>query len=130
MKTNQNRKQPEYKELTFIKNKNRIDIYDLQNSNFRKFKYFRISEPRVPFLIKQGAKWIIESWDKGEKVLFTGLIPFNKSIYFGDHRNTTTGKKSFIIANIQDKEIKLFYFNSFSLYPNKRLDFIRNFLKH
>ncbi len=129
MKTNQNRKEPEYKELIFKQNENRIDIYDLQNANFRKFKYFRISEPRVKFLIRQGAKWIIESWDKGEKVLFTGLIPFNKSIYFGDHRNPKTGKKSFLIAEIKGNLIKLFYFNSFNLYPNKRLDFIRNFLK-
>ena len=114
MKTNQNNKRPDYKELIFIQNENRIDIYDIKNTDFSKFKYFRISEPRVKFLIRQGAKWILESWDKGEKVLFTGLIPFNKSIYFGDHRNTKTGKKSFIIAEIKDNLIKLFYFNSFS----------------
>ena len=130
MKTNQNNKKPEYKELVFKQNEDRVDIYDLQNTNFRKFKYFRISEPRIKFLIRQGAKYIIESWVNNEKVLFTGLIPFNKSIYFGDHRNPKTGKKSFIIAEINDKLVKIFYFNSFSLYPNKRLDFIRSFLKH
>lgn len=130
MRANQTNKRPGYKELIFVKNENRIDIYDLQNSNFRKFKYFRLSEPRVSFLIKQGAKYVIESWDKGEKVLFTGLIPFNQYIYFGDHKNTKTGRKSLIVVNIKDKEVKLYYFNNFSLKVSKRLVFINNFLKH
>ena len=130
MKTNQNRKQPDYKELIFKQNESRKDIYDLQNTNFSKFKYFRLSVPRVEFLKKQGAKYIIESWINGKKVLFTGLIPFNQLIYFGDHKNTNTGKKSFIIAMYKDKEIKMYYFNSFSLYPKKRLAFIKNFLQN
>ena len=118
-------KLPEYKVLVFKENKNRTGIYDLQNSKFRKFKYFRLSEPKSERFKRQGAKYIIESWDKkGDKVLFSGFVPMGEGFYYGDHKNTKTGKKSMFFAKISAGTITLYYFNSFSVYPSQRLQML------
>ena len=74
---------PDYQRLVFIKNENRKDnLFDLLPSyNFNKFKYFRLSEPKNDRFIKQGAKYIIESWSERVKTLFTGLIPLNDNFF-------------------------------------------------
>ena len=124
---------PDFRQFVFIQNEKRADIYDLQGEpGPRMFHYFRISTPRKPFLIKQGAKYVIESWQGHEKTSFTGLIPVGlNGYYFGDLLLKTTknnGKKSFLIARVEGKTITLYLFPSFTLYPTKRLDFCRQFI--
>jgi len=120
---------PDYKKLIFQQNHKRSDIFDLKGSTFTKFRFIRLSRPRQKFLIDQGAKYCIESWNNGKKSLFTGLLPFNGNIYYGDHKTPTRCKKSFLIAIIEPLRITLFYFNSFSLYPKLKKGFIKRFLK-
>ena len=124
---------PDFRKFVFIKNEKRSDIYDLQGEpDSRMFHYFRISSPRKPFLIKQGAKYVIESWSGHDKTSFTGLIPIGLNGYFfGDlllKKQGVSCKKSLIIANVQDNTIILFLFPSFTLYPAKRLEFCRQFV--
>ena len=119
---------PDFKKLTFVQNPKRSDIYDLQTINFRKFKYFRFSIPRNHWMKSQGAKYVIETWKEGEKVLFSGLIHFKGNIYYGDDKNPKTGRKSFIIAILEGMTITLHYFNSFSLYPQERKRFLSGFI--
>jgi len=117
---------PDYVKLVYRQNPKRSDIYDL-DSGKTNFKYFRLSRPRNPWMQSQGAQYVIETWSDKEKVLFSGLIPFKDTIYFGDNKDHKTGRKSFIIAIIQDSLIILYYFNSFSLYPAERKKFISRF---
>lgn len=121
---------PDFKTLEFIQNETRRDVYDLQTKGFRKFTYFRLSMPRSPRFRSQGAKYIIESWKDGAKTLFSGLIPFVDSYYYGDHKSATSGRKSFIIAKFEQSTIIIFYFNNYNLYPAKRLDFVRWFINN
>lgn len=118
---------PDFGKLVFRQNESRSDIYDLVSKGFRKFKYFRLSVPRSEKFTRQGAKYIIESWKDNIKILFSGLIRYSDNIYFGDHRSNN-GKKSFIIAVINQPDIILYYFNSFSLYPKERKGFIAKFI--
>lgn len=119
---------PDYKRLVFIRNESRSDIYDLKGSTFRKFSFIRLSKPVKPFLIKQGAKYCIESWKNGEKNLFTGLLPFNDNIYYGDHKDPSNGRKSFLMVFISNSRIVIYYFNSFTVFPKLKKGFIQRFL--
>lgn len=124
---------PKYKEFVFIQNEKRPDIYDLQGeTDPRIFHYFRISEPRQPFLIKQGAKYVIESWRGKEKTSFTGLVPIAiQGYYFGDLILKTTPKqpkKSLLITRHKGNSITIYLFPRFTLYPVKRLSFCRQFI--
>jgi hypothetical protein len=124
---------PDYKRLVFIKNENRKDyLFDLLPSyHFNKFKYFRLSEPKNDKFIKQGAKYIIESWKERTKTLFTGLILLSDSWYYGDHKNPLNSNTSLLLAWFKPdvKHIILYYFNSFNIYPYKRLQFFKEFVK-
>jgi len=122
-----NQYRPDYKKLIFVKNENRPDIYDLQNTNFNKFTYIRLSEPKADFLIKQGAKHVIESWKNGKKVLFTGLKPIHGKIFHGNHKEPANGKKSMIFAIVEPEQIVLYYFNHFTIYPSKRRSYAKQF---
>ena len=120
---------PDYHTLIFQQNKKRPDIYDLVNNRFKKFKYFRLSAPRSNMFRKQGAKYIIESWDKGIKTLFSGLIQVKDNYYYGDQYNPKNGKKSTLIVRIETTGIVIYYFNSFSLFPKYRNQFIIDFIR-
>mgnify|MGYP006311775029 CR=1 FL=1 len=120
---------PDYKRLVFLKNETRTDIYDLVDSRFQKFTFIRLSEPQKPYLIKQGAKYCIESWKDNKKTLFTGLLQFHDRIYYGDHKNAVNGCKSFLIASIEASQIVFYYFNQFSIYPKLIKGFIKRFIK-
>ncbi|MCB9001677.1 MAG: hypothetical protein H6537_06870 [Bacteroidales bacterium] len=125
---------PEHKKFVFVQNEKRNDIYDLKGEpDSRLFHYFRISTPRKPFLIKQGARFVIESWSGHEKTSFTGLIPIKiEGWYYGDlllKRANKQPAKSFLIANINGNETTLYLFPNFTLYPAKRLNFCHLFAK-
>lgn len=126
---------PDFKQFVFVQNEKRNDIYDLQGEpDPLIFHYFRLSKPRKPFLIKQGARYVIESWSGHEKTSFTGLIPaINDTWYFGDlllKRLNKTPAKSFLIAKFNQNNITLYIFPNYTLYPNKRLVFCHSFAKN
>ena len=106
---------PHFRKFVFIENEKRADIFDLQGEpDPLIFHYFRLSKPRKPFLIKQGARYVIESWNGHEKTSFTGLIPaIDNNWYFGDlllKRVDKTPAKSFLIAVFSLNLITLYVF--------------------
>ena len=108
---------PEARILTFRRNDKRKDIFDLEKGKFRMFRYFRFSEPLADYLKKQGAEYVIESWEKGEKILHTGLKYFGRGWYYGNHKKTTNSKRSLLILKFLEKDlIEVHYFNEFDKY--------------
>ena len=105
---------PKSRELLFKQSATRSDIYDQIGSKFKGFSFIRLSEPRSIFLIKQGAKWVIESWDHGAKPLFTGLRLFADGLYYGDHLNA--GKRVLMIVKMNPGELVV---NLFKTYPRR-----------
>lgn len=128
---------PDFKELVFIENKTRKNVYDLKTSSapFTKFNYFRVEEPQQPYLKRLGVKYVCECWVDGCKVLHTGIIPTGApGYYFGDHLETVKDKTKsslMIFRLIPDSStIQIYYFNHF----NKRsipmkLEFCRDFIR-
>ena len=107
---------PKSMELTFKVSANRSDIYEQTGSHFKGFTFVRLSEPRSLFLIKQGAKYVIESWDHGFKPLFTGLRVFSINWYYGDYLRD--GKRSLMIVRMNPGELIIHLFRT---YPRKNL---------
>lgn len=112
---------PDCKILEFKENQQRKNIFDLTTTgvNFNKFRYFRIETPRQPYLINQGAKYVCESWENGNKTLHTGLIETGvKGYYFGDYADVTNGaKKNSLMLFHYDQEIetiRIYFFNRYS----------------
>lgn len=84
----------------FIQNAIHKDVFDLMPESGANlpFSYFRISLPFTPFLIQQGAKYVVESHKGITKILSTGLRPTKRNgIYSGDVFNTQTRSKSLIL---------------------------------
>lgn len=84
----------------FIQNANHKDIFDLmpESGVNLPFSYFRISFPIQPYLIAQGAKYVVESHKCNVKILHTGLKPTKvNGIYSGDLFNPQTRSKSLIL---------------------------------
>jgi hypothetical protein len=106
---------PKNRELTFKQNQTRPDIYDLTDSRFHGFTFIRLSEPRSEFLIRQGAKYVIESWSHDQKPLFSGLRPIKEGFYYGDR--FAKGKRSLMVVKLDHGQIKIFLFNS---YPRQK----------
>ena len=130
--SNQN---PDFKLLEFKENPDRKNIYDLQTSaNFNKFHYFRLENPIQPYLIRQGAKYVCDSWANGVKTLHTGLIGIGTpGYYFGDYIEQVRDKKKtslMIFRFVPDTStIQVYFFNQY----NKRSipmkwEFCRNFI--
>jgi len=107
---------PDYKFLVFKHNPNRPGIYDLQNnSRFGKFHYFRLQSPKSEYLKENNVRYLIESWERGIKILHTGLIPISEIFYYGDHIITTNAKSSLMLFKIDNLDtIHLWYFNNFN----------------
>lgn len=122
-------KTPDYKVLEFVINPERKGTYDLVSKNFKKFTFFVVSIPRNPQFKRQGAQYIIESWKDGKKVLFSGLKPIMKGYYYGDHKNTNTGKKSAFFLKKFNDTVKIYYFNYISFYPSKIKIFLSELIK-
>jgi hypothetical protein len=88
------------KKGVFIQNANRTDIYDLmpESGSNLPFSYFRISKPIQPYLIAQGATYVVESFKLMIKVLHTGLKPTKViGIYSGDIYDPQTKSKNLIL---------------------------------
>ena len=127
---------PDFKLLEFTENPDRRNIYDLQKTTliFDKFTYFRREEPILPYLIKQGVKYVCESWNSGIKTLHTGLISTGvPGYYFGDFSETIKGAKKTSLMIFQfvpgTSTVQIYFFNHF----NKRSirmkkDFCKSFL--
>ena len=84
----------------FIQNAIHTDIFDLmpESGSNLPFSYFRISLPIQPYLIAQGAKYVVESFKLMSKVLHTGLKCTKvNGIYSGDVYNPQTRSKSLIL---------------------------------
>jgi len=105
---------PKSKELTFKESANRSDIYDQTGSHFKGFTFVKLSEPRSIFLIKQGARYVIESWDPGFKSLFTGLRLFSIDWYYSDYLRD--GKRALMIVKLIPGELIIHLFRT---YPRK-----------
>jgi hypothetical protein len=101
---------PKHSELVFKENPACPGIYDLTGSKYKPFSFVRLSEPRSDFLIRQGAKYVIESWNHGEKPLFTGLRPFSEGMYYGDR--IKAGKRVLLIARMQPGELVIYLFKT------------------
>jgi len=126
---------PDFKRFTFVKNKQRPDIYDLQGEpDPLLFHYFRLSKPLKPFLKKQGATYVLESWKNGKKTCFTGLKPtIIPNYYLGDivlKYRGKTAKKSLILIKHEGEIITLYFFPSFTVYPSLRTKFINQFIEY
>ena len=124
---------PDYLQFVFVQNEKRPDIYDLQGKPENVvFTFFRLSTPRQSFLIKQGAKYVLESWKENIKVSFTGLISANiQNWYWGDiilKRPEKDPCKSFLMVEIKDKQVFIYIFPDFTIYPNLRLRFCAQFI--
>ena len=70
---------------------------------------------------------------KGKKTFFTGLISTGVAYwFFGDHFHPNeTQKNSFCLFRFNEisTELTIYYFNHYKLYPNKREQFIRDFIQ-
>ena len=66
---------PTPKKGLFVQNATHPDIYDLTPDSCANlpFSYFRLSLPRAPYLIAQGAVFVADSHRNNIKVLNTGL---------------------------------------------------------
>ena len=105
----------------FIQNPNHADIFDLipESGANLPFTYFRISLPLQPYLIQQGAKFVVESHHNKEKVLHTGLKRTKvATIYSGDLFNLQTRSKSLILFCAKpDESYTVYLFDGY--YPRK-----------
>ncbi len=128
--------------LEFKENSQRKNIYDLNSSSktFTKFTYFRLEQPRQYYLIKQGAKYVCESWKNKIKILHTGLIPIGiENFYFGDFVETKT-KGDKIITKIsliifyfipETSTIECYFFNSYNKNSIRmKLNFCKDYINY
>ena len=76
---------PDYLQFVFVQNEKRPDIYDLQGKPENVvFTFFRLSTPRQSFLIKQGAKYVLESWKENIKLVLQALFLLISKIGIGE----------------------------------------------
>ena len=93
----------------FIQNANHKDIFDLipESGANLPFSYFRISLPIQPYLIAQGAKYVVESHKCNVKALHTGLKSTNENgIYSGDMYNVLSKVRSLLLFCAEPTENK------------------------
>lgn len=82
---------------------NTFDIADEFKNHKSAFKFLTFNEPREDYLINRRVKTVMQSFEKNQKILHTGLISFGINLYYGD--NLRTGKKKDFLIVIYDVEI-------------------------
>lgn len=102
----------------FIQNAIHTDIFDLMPESGANlpFSYFRLSLPIQPYLIAQGAKYVVESHKCNVKILHTGLkLTKVSTIYSGDVFDPKTRTKSLILFqfDILDNCYIVYLFNGY-----------------
>ncbi|MCF6366399.1 MAG: hypothetical protein L3J35_09380 [Bacteroidales bacterium] len=129
-----NQKQPEHKELKYKFNSD-TRYYEQTNAplSFNKMPFDLKVEPTQRKDIIKSKHVILGRIKNGKYKFFTGLIPTGyKNQYFGDHYEYVKRKKknSFIIFQFSEnkRELTIYFFNHFTLYPKKRLKFITDFM--
>ncbi len=125
---------PDYRLFVFTQNTTCPTIFDLVgNPEKPPIRYFSLTAPRAPFLIQQGAQWVLETREHKVKIAFTGLVPTGIPGWsYGDLiEETHKGKrrKSFVLFHFKGNTIALYYFRSYTLYPAKRPLFIQWFIR-
>lgn len=115
---------PKYSELVFKESTTRPDIYDLTGAGFKGFTFLRLSRPRTEFLRRQGAEYVIESRDHGQKRLFTGLIPLGGGFYYGDRREGN--KRALMVIKLNPPELVVYLFRT---YPRRLRSVLAEFMK-
>ena len=93
----------------FIQHTIHTDIFDLMSESDANlpFSYFRRSLPIQPYLIAQGAKYVVESHKGIAKVLHTGLKPTKvNGIYSGDMYNVLSKVRSLLLFCAEPTENK------------------------
>ena len=126
---------PDKKLLLFRENPVNKGIFDLDNKNeFSKFQYFRLETPKAEYLIRQGVKYVLESWENSKKTLHTGLIPIGiNNCYYADHLEMKGERKihslMIIFIDIEKGITKILYFNHYSKKStNMSINFCRNYV--
>lgn len=97
----------------FKRNPIHTDIWDLESGNLP-FTYFRLSNPREPYLIQQGAVKVAESHLHGKKVLHTGLrFTHCPTIFAGNLYDPVKRKRKLLLFKKNpDETITIFLYNT------------------
>ncbi len=124
---------PDFCLFQFAENATRPGVYDLVGTPENPpIRYFRLSTPRAQFLVLQGAKYVLETWEGGVKTAFTGLVPaVALGYYYGDLvevKRDQKRRKSFVVFYLRENTVTVYYFRSYTLFPAKRLPFINRFI--
>ncbi|MDB5226447.1 MAG: hypothetical protein JWN78_640 [Bacteroidota bacterium] len=98
---------------SFFRSEKQRNIFDLDNLSEFPFPFLRFEPPRDPRLICGGAKHVIESFVKRNKVLHSGLIPISNCIFYGNNLNEQN-KTDFLIIIFDKKDTIEVY-----LFPNR-----------
>ncbi|MFZ4799591.1 MAG: hypothetical protein ACOYMA_19000 [Bacteroidia bacterium] len=106
------------KKGVFNQNAIHKDIFEVtpESGSNLPFNYFSISLPFKPFLIQQGAKYVVESQVYTTKVLNTGLRRSKvNGILYGDICDLKTGGKSLIVfqSNQLETSYKVFLYEGY-----------------
>ncbi len=115
------------KKGVFFQNTTKKDIFETapETGSNLPFSWFRITLPIQPYLISQGAKYVVDS-NEGIKILHTGLKPTNVNyIYSGDMVNASTKVKSLLLF-CADPLIKQYTVYMFEGYNPKSLTKVLN----
>ena len=128
----------DYKRVRFVRNA-ATNYYEKQPDlvPFTKIpNELKVEETHDPAIRRNGAEQIIRGRIQGGKYLFfTGLVPgkSRRLWYFGNHCAFVKGNKklSLILFRFSPdyRELTLYFFNGFSLYPTEREKFLGEFLR-
>ena len=97
----------------------------------------KVEETQDPGIRRNGAEQVIRGRIQNKKYLFfTGLIPskVHGRWYMGNHCTFERGNKKLSLIlfwfSPDFRELELYYFNGFNLYPSERERFLSEFIHH